>query len=118
MIEFLTDEFAGGPKPILIPTSDQEVEFVSTHADTLSRQFRFQNSYATGLAQALVTKASLYEICAEHGVVLPRWLLVTRDTIEMIIDHPVHHVLEKFTVFRFGSEKEGFFMYWIHGRLR
>ncbi len=75
MLDFLVSRFAGEPsKPVLIPTTDREIDFVCDHAQVLSRHFAFQESYSNGLAQAMVTKASLYQLCADHGVAVARWL--------------------------------------------
>ena len=71
-------------KPVLIPASDYYVDFVAGNASLLSQHFSFQNSYANGLAQSLVTKSSLYNNCSEHEIALPEWLIVTQNMVELI----------------------------------
>jgi len=73
----------GGPKPILIPTSDQDIDLVIEHADRLSRHFRFQDSYADGLAARIMDKQSFYCLCDDHGVAYPR---LWSGTTEQIAD--------------------------------
>ena len=38
-------------RPVLIPCSDQDIAFVTEHADTLKTGFRFQQYYMNGSAQ-------------------------------------------------------------------
>lgn len=64
-------------QPILIPTSDQYIEFVSRHAEALGPHFTFQRSYADGLAGRIMAKESFYALCEAHGVRYPQ--LVSTD---------------------------------------
>lgn len=63
---------ASGPRPVLIPTSDHDIEFITRHADTLSQRFVFQPSYATDTVQTLLTKERFYALCEAQGVAYPR----------------------------------------------
>lgn len=63
---------AGTPKAVLVPTSDQDIEFIARHADTLSQRFVFQASYATEAVQTLLTKERFYALCEAEGVAYPR----------------------------------------------
>lgn len=61
------------PRPVLVPTSDQDIEFIARHAAHLSPRFVFQSSYATErVVQTLLTKESFYELCEAEGVAYPR----------------------------------------------
>ncbi|MCB2017003.1 MAG: hypothetical protein KDF54_05770 [Hydrogenophaga sp.] len=68
MSHFPTD----APRPVLIPTSDQDIEFIARHADTLSQRFVFQASYAQEQVQTLLTKERFYALCEAEGVAYPR----------------------------------------------
>ncbi|MEZ5645269.1 MAG: hypothetical protein R3E99_08985 [Burkholderiaceae bacterium] len=64
---------ADTPRAVLIPTSDQDIEFIARHADLLSERFVFQSSYATEqVAQTLLTKERFYALCEAEGVAYPR----------------------------------------------
>jgi D-aspartate ligase len=70
----------GRGKAVLIPTSDQDVEFVIRHAAALAPHFAFQPSYGDGLAAAILTKESFYELCETHKVCYPRlWRALPAD---------------------------------------
>ena len=58
-------------KPLLIPTSDQDLEFIFRFEEELARHFVFQTSYKTGLAAKILTKADFYRLCDEHGIEYP-----------------------------------------------
>lgn len=61
------------PRPVLVPTSDQDIEFIAHHADALSQRFAFQSSYATEtVVQTLLTKERFYALCEAEGVAYPR----------------------------------------------
>ena len=51
-------------KPVLIPTSDQDLEFIIRHSQRLADTFVFQASYADGLAQEILTKSAQHP----HGI--------------------------------------------------
>lgn len=59
-------------RAVLIPTSDQDVDFVIAHAAQLTRYFSFQAAYRDGLASQIMTKDSFYQLCSDHGVASPR----------------------------------------------
>lgn len=62
---------ADGPKPVLIATSDQDVDFIIAHGDVLADRFVIQGSYLDGLAGRIMTKESFYALCETHGVAYP-----------------------------------------------
>lgn len=68
-------------KPVLIPTSDQDIDFVLAHSERLSRHYRFQDSYKDGLAGRIMDKASFYALCQQYGVAYPQLWSGTRDQI-------------------------------------
>ena len=72
---------ADGPKPILIPTSDQDIDLLCDNAERLARHFRFQPSYRDGLARQIMDKESFYRLCKTHGVAYPQLWSGTKDQI-------------------------------------
>lgn len=80
LITFADTVAAGsGHRPVLIPTSDQDVEFVIAYADRLATKFGFQGSYRDGLAGQIMAKDSFYALCAAHGVACPTLWQTTCD---------------------------------------
>jgi len=72
-LERLIERFADSPaKPVLIPTSDQDIDFIITHAERLSSWFVFQDSYQDGVAESLLTKERFYKLCEAHGIAYPK----------------------------------------------
>ncbi|MHA7925079.1 MAG: carboxylate--amine ligase [Marinobacter sp.] len=61
-----------GNKPVLIPTSDQDVDLIIENSEWLAQHFGFQESYTDGLASKIMDKESFYEICASQGVEFPK----------------------------------------------
>jgi predicted ATP-grasp superfamily ATP-dependent carboligase len=62
----------GGEKPVLIATSDQDVDLIMDNADMLSRHVRFQASYEDGVAREIMDKERFYRLCEAHGGAYPR----------------------------------------------
>ncbi len=67
----------GGAKPILIPTSDQDIDLVLKNKERLAERFSFQPSYDDGAALTLMSKPQLYALCDERGVDVPHWVEVS-----------------------------------------
>lgn len=74
---------ADGPRPVLVPTSDQDIEFISRHVETLSKRFVFQSSYAVDqVVQTLLTKERFYALCEAEGVAYPRlWRCLPHELV-------------------------------------
>lgn len=63
---------AGGAiRPVLIVTSDQDLEAVIARADDLAGRVHLQGSYTDGLAHGIMNKDSFYRLCATQGVAFP-----------------------------------------------
>jgi D-aspartate ligase len=73
-------------RPVLIPCSDQDIAFVTEHADTLKTGFRFQQSYMNGAADTLLSKADFYALCREVDIIVPSQWQGTRDEIAALAD--------------------------------
>lgn len=73
-------------RPVLIPTSDQDVDFVIENAEALSRAYSFQKSYSDGLAARIMTKDSFYALCAENGISYPRLWATTKPELAGLAD--------------------------------
>lgn len=93
----LAQETAQGTpgRPVLIPTSDQHVDFVITHAAQLAKYFTFQESYRDGLAAQIMAKDSFYALCSAHGVHYPRLWKTTREGLALLAPHLVFPVMVK-----------------------
>lgn len=68
-------------KAFLVPTSDQDLEFIFRNRQDLAQHCVFPDSYADGLAERILTKADFYRLCAEHGVAYPSLHEVQRSDI-------------------------------------
>lgn len=92
-------------RPVLIPCSDEDVEFVQENAAALAAHFAFQASYADGLAGRIMTKETFYALCDRHAVPYPRFwralpgeLKALRDRISypcMIKPSRIHDIKAK-----------------------
>lgn len=71
----------GKPYPILMPSSDQHVDFIVGNHAALTKYFRFQASYSDGLAQAIMAKDSFYKLCDQHGVEYPKLIEAKREDL-------------------------------------
>ena len=60
-----------GDKPVMIVTSDQDLEAVIARADDLAGRVHLQGSYTDGLAPRIMDKDSFYRLCAAKGVAYP-----------------------------------------------
>ena len=60
-----------GTKPVLIVTSDQDLEAVIAQASTLANHVHLQGSYKDGLAGQIMDKDSFYRICESEGLSYP-----------------------------------------------
>lgn len=60
-----------GSRPVLIPTSDQDLEFIFRNKQALAEAFVFQGSYSDGLAAQILTKSDFYRLCDQHGIDYP-----------------------------------------------
>ncbi len=74
-LQRLLDLFpADSPAPVLIPTSDQDIDFVIRHAEVLRGRFLFQDSYVDGVCDRVFGKAPFYAACREFGLDAPAYL--------------------------------------------
>jgi len=108
-LDFLFREVAHeGAKPVLIPTSDHFIDFVSANAARLSEHFTFQQSYANGLARSLVSKSGLYQLCVDQNIALPNWMTVTRTSIHAMLGELIFPVfLKPCQIHEIKSEMKG-----------
>lgn len=58
-------------KPVLIVTSDQDLEVVMDQRDALSARVHMQGAYVDGLAGQIMDKDTFYRLCDAHGVNYP-----------------------------------------------
>ena len=72
-VDAILERVAGnrGENPVLIVTSDQDLEAVVARADDLAGQVHLQGSHADGLAARIMDKDIFYQLCETHGVAYP-----------------------------------------------
>lgn len=63
----------GGSRAVLIPTSDQDIDFVVRHRETLSSRFVTAPCYTDGAYARVLSKASFYAACLEADVPTPSY---------------------------------------------
>ncbi len=63
-----------GAKPVLIPSADQFVSAIATHADVLAAHYIM--SPGIGMQGLLATKQTQYQLAIDHGMPLPRTAFV------------------------------------------
>lgn len=73
-VKAILDRYAPtpGPKPVLIVTSDQDLDAVFARAEELDSRVHLQESYKNGLATQLMDKGSFHQLCHSHDVGCPR----------------------------------------------
>ena len=64
---------AGEAKPVLIPTSDEDIAFIGAHGSTLADHFAIQASYLDGTADTMLSKERFYALCETLGIAYPRF---------------------------------------------
>lgn len=69
----ILDHVGAGPaqKPVLIVTSDQDLEAVLARAEELSKRVHIQGAYTDGLAAQIMDKDKFYSLCDTHSVAYP-----------------------------------------------
>lgn len=82
-------------KPVLIPTSDQDVEFLIANSDRLLHHYRMQASYSDGVAQSVMSKDSFYRLCDLHAVSYPRFEEASREGLAVLASSLRYPVMVK-----------------------
>ena len=90
-LERLCDRFEPMPadgrlRPVVIPSSDQDVAWVIEHQERLAGHFSFQPSYCDGVAARIMDKESFYDLCDQRGVAYPRIWRGTVDELPSLRD--------------------------------
>jgi len=70
---------------LLIPCSDQDLEFVFNNRTELSKSFYIQDSILDGTAIELMDKEKLYQLCIDKGVSTPACWVVEINELENLI---------------------------------
>ncbi len=107
--ELLLDVFASSAdRPAIIPTSDQDIDWLTRHQEALAKKFEFSVSYRDGTARELMDKDSLYALCNRVGIDAPRSQTAQRDEISNIVDAISYPCLVKPTrIDRIKAEMRG-----------
>ena len=64
-------------KPILIPSDDEFIEFISRNAKELKGHYLFNSSYEKETSEKFLNKKKFYRLCEEHGVAVPKSLYLS-----------------------------------------
>ena len=74
-------------RPVLIPASDQFIEFVSEHYSSLKSYYRLQESLSPKVSTRFLDKKRFYNLCDRLKVSYPRTLFPIGDeTVDDILD--------------------------------
>lgn len=88
-------ERKGARKPVLIVTSDQDLEAVLARANELADYVHLQGSYQDGLASQIMDKDSFYQLCKSQGVVFPALWSATVDQASQYRDQITYPTMIK-----------------------
>ncbi len=70
-------------KPVLVVTSDQDLEAVTAKSDVLSEHVHLQGSYKDGLAGQIMDKDIFYQLCKANGIIYPSlWSASVEDAYQ------------------------------------
>lgn len=64
-------------KPVLLPSDDRFMEFVSHHYDILKEHFILQESLKPDVCQLFLDKKIFYELCGQHNIKYPKTAFIT-----------------------------------------
>ncbi|MFK7941682.1 MAG: hypothetical protein AB8B85_02030 [Paracoccaceae bacterium] len=82
-------------KPVLIITSDQDLEAVLARADELADHVHLQGSYRDGLAGRIMDKNSFYQLCRSEGIIYPALWSATVDQARQYRDQIAYPAMIK-----------------------
>jgi len=86
-------------KPILLPTSDYYIDFISRYSSQLKSHFVFQYSYLDGLSFQIMNKGSFHKLCVEHGISTPTvWEAETRGELRDVSKQVIYPCIIKPTL--------------------
>jgi len=64
-------------KPVLFPSSDVFIEFVSKHYEILKKYYHLQESLAPNISNKFLNKMEFYKLCEKYNMVYPKTLILT-----------------------------------------
>lgn len=73
-------------RPVLIPTSDQDVDLIINNAEVIAQRFNFQKSYSDGVAAQILAKDTFSRLCSEHGIPHPQTWTCDRSELAGILE--------------------------------
>lgn len=85
----------GGAGAVLIPTSDQDIDFVVRHREILSTRFVMAPCYTDGAYERVLSKASFYAACLDAGVPTPAYWEARTRNLAALRDEIVYPCLVK-----------------------
>jgi len=80
--------------PVLIPTADAVIEFVTLHYEVLSAHYHVASVYAPGQGEAFLAKREFYRLCDQAGIKYPATIFgdegpIAPDEVERVLRFPV-----------------------------
>lgn len=87
-----------GARGVLIPTSDDYIEFVTRNASRLRAHYDFQASYTPDAYAAIVDKSRFAELCRTHGLAAPAFWKCASSGLASMADQVVYPCLMKPTI--------------------
>lgn len=73
-------------KPVLFPSSDVFIEFISSHYEILSEHYRLQESLSPNISKKFLNKKEFYKLCEKYHVIYPKTLILKgKETSEQVI---------------------------------
>lgn len=69
---------AVGNRPLLLPSSDRYIEWISNHYSVLSESAYFSASYHPDRVGQFIDKSLFYDVCEAHGVPYPRQIALAQ----------------------------------------
>ena len=83
-----------GTKPVLIPTADAVIEFITQHYAILSSAYHLSSVYAPGVSRSFLAKRDFYRLCDQAGISYPRTIFgdesgIDPETVSQHLRFPV-----------------------------
>ncbi|MCI5144830.1 MAG: hypothetical protein D3923_04715 [Candidatus Electrothrix sp. AR3] len=73
--------------PVLLPTSDLYIDFITKYSTQLRPHFVFQHSYQSDIASSILDKGSFYTLCRAHNIATPEvWESGSKEELQSLSD--------------------------------
>lgn len=77
-------DFASGSatRPVLLPTADHFIDFITRNFAALSKAFVIPGSCAPGISERFLAKRDFYRMCDEAGIAYPKTLFFAGEAVD------------------------------------